>query len=177
MLIQTRLDVSAISLGLLIARLVVGLGIAAHGAQKLFGWFGGHGLEGTAGYLDSLGFRPGRTFATAAAVAEFGGGVLVALGFLGPIGPAVVLAVMLVAMTQHWSNGFFSMNGGIELPLLYATAGVALAFTGPGAYSLDAALGLTGLSTPTVETVVIILAVLGAAGSLAARRSASAASR
>lgn len=177
MLLQTRLDVSAISLGLLIARLVVGLGIAAHGAQKLFGWFGGHGLEGTAGYLDSLGFRPGRTFATAAAVAEFGGGVLVALGFLGPIGPAVVLAVMLVAMTQHWSNGFFSMNGGIELPLLYATAGFALAFTGPGAYSLDAALGLTGLSTPTVETVVIILAVLGAAGSLAARRSASAASR
>jgi putative oxidoreductase len=178
MLVQAEhLDVSAISLGLLVARLVVGLGIAAHGAQKLFGWFGGHGLEGTAGYLDSLGFRPGRTFATAASVGEFGGGILVALGFLGPIGPALLLAIMLVAVMQHWSNGFFTMNGGIELPLLYATAGFALAFTGPGAYSLDAALGLTGLSTPTVETIVVVIAVLGAAASLAVRRPASAPSR
>jgi putative oxidoreductase len=155
----------------------VGLGIATHGSQKLFGWFGGHGLEGAAGYFESIGFRPGRTFATLACVGEFGGGILVALGLLGPIGPALVFSVMLVAMMQQWSHGFFAMNNGIELPLLYATAGFALAFTGPGVYSLDVALGLTGLSTPTIETIVIVLAVLGAAASLAVRRPASAATR
>lgn len=178
MLVQTQhLDVSAISLGLLVARLVVGLGIAAHGAQKLFGWFGGHGLEGTAGYFESIGFRPAHTFAMLAAVGEFGAGILVALGFLGPFGPALLFAVMLVAMNQQWQHGFFAMNNGIELPLLYATAGFALAFTGPGAYSLDVALGLTRLWNPTVETIAIAIAVLGAAASLAVRRPASVASR
>jgi putative oxidoreductase len=178
MLASTQhLDVTAVSTGLLVARLVVGLGIAAHGAQKLFGWFGGYGLEGTAGYIESLGFRPGRVFAAAAAVGEFVGGLLVALGFLGPIGPALVLAVMIVAMMQHWSHGFFAMNDGIELPLLYASAGLALAFTGPGAYSLDAALGLEGLWTPTVEAIAIVVAVIGALSTLAIRRPAAAASR
>src|SRR5205814_7539283 len=83
--------------GLLIARLVFGLLMAAHGAQKLFGWFGGHGLAGTAGFLESLGFRPGRVFATAASLAELAGGLLAALGLLGPIGPALIVSVMIVA--------------------------------------------------------------------------------
>jgi putative oxidoreductase len=163
------LDAASISAGLLIGRLVVGPGLAAHGAQKLFGWFGGHGLDGTAGYFESLGFRPGRLFAALAGFGEFVGGLLVALGFLGPVGPALVFAVMLVAMMQHWQNGFFAMKDGIELPLLYATAGLALAFTGPGLYSLDAVLGL-GESDARVELIAIAIGALGAVSTLALRR-------
>lgn len=164
-----------VSAGLLVGRLVVGLGLAAHGAQKLFGWFGGHGRTGTGGYMESLGFKPGKMFATAAGLGEFCGGVLVALGLFGPLGPGLMVAVMIVAMTQHWSGGFFSMNNGIELPLLYATAGVALAFTGPGAYSLDAALGLRLGAQAWVDALVLGIAVLGALASLAVRRPAPAA--
>ena len=76
--------------GILLARLLIGLGIAAHGAQKLFGWFGGPGLKGMGGYLESLGFHPGRWFAPAAGLAELVGGGLNALGFLGPAGPALL---------------------------------------------------------------------------------------
>ena len=155
-------DAAALSSGLLVGRLVIGLGIAAHGAQKLFGWFGGHGLTGTGGYFESLGFRPGRVFATLAGLGEFVAGMLIVLGLFGPIGPALLLAVMLVAMGQNLKNGFFAMNQGIELPLLYGAAGVALAFTGPGAYSLDAALGLGELSRPDVGAVALIVGILGA---------------
>jgi putative oxidoreductase len=170
-----HVDVGALSAGLLVGRLVVGLGIAAHGSQKLFGWLGGHGLRGTAGYFESVGYRPGRLFATMAALGEFTSGVLVALGFLGPIGPALLLAVMVVAMRQHWRNGFFAMNNGFELPLLYASAAVALAFTGPGLYSLDEALGLGELSDPTVQGIALAVALLGALATLAVRRPTAAA--
>src|SRR5262245_37076915 len=125
--------------GLLLARLVFGLVMAAHGAQKLFGWFGGYGLAGTGGFFASLGFRPGRLFAAADGLSEFSGGLLIALGLLGPVGPALVLSVMIVAaVTVHVKNGLFAQNNGIEVPLLYATAAVALALTGPGAFSIDA---------------------------------------
>src|SRR5713226_2567407 len=138
-----------LSAALLIARLVVGLSISAHGAQKLFGWFGGYGLAGTGGFFEQLGFRPGRLFAALASVTELGAGLLIALGFLGPVGPALLLSVMIVAaVTVHWGKGFFATSNGIELPLLFATVGVALAFTGPGAYSLDALLGLQTLWSP-----------------------------
>jgi putative oxidoreductase len=164
------MDAAGLSGGLLIGRLVVGLGVAAHGAQKLFGWFGGHGLPGTTGYLESLGYRPGRVFATLAGLGEFTSGLLIALGLLGPIGPALLLSVMIVAMSQGYRNGFFAMNNGIELPLLYATAGVALACTGPGAYSLDAALGLGGLTQPRVQVIALVVGVLGGLGTLLMRR-------
>src|SRR5216684_2182209 len=129
--------------GLLLARLVLGLLMAGHGAQKLFGWFGGYGLTGTGGFMETLGFRPGRLFAAAAAGGELASGVLVALGLLGPIGPALMLSVMIVAaITVHWGH-LFAQNNGIEMPLLYAAGAVALALTGSGALSLDALLGLT----------------------------------
>src|SRR6185436_1701992 len=135
--------------GLLIARLIVGLGLAAHGTQKLFGWFGGHGLTGTGGFFESLGFRPGVLFALAAGLGELGGGLLTAAGFLGPVGPALIILVMLVALfTVHWPNGFFASSNGIELPLMYLTAALPLAVVGPGAYSLDGRLGLIGLFDP-----------------------------
>src|SRR6185436_9626822 len=104
--------------GLFIVRVVFGLLMAAHGSQKLFGWFGGYGLSGVAGYFEGLGFRPGRLFALAASLSETLGGLLIALGFLGPIGPAIVLAVMVVAGgSVHWEHGLFAATNGIEVPL------------------------------------------------------------
>ena len=157
--------------GLLVIRLVVGSLMAAHGAQKLFGWFGGHGLAGVAGYFESLGFRPGRPFAVAAGVTEFAGGLLLALGLLGPIGPALVVPVMIVAaMAVHWEHGVFAMTNGIEVPLLYGTIAAALALTGPGAISLDALFGLTPLFAAPVNWAVLALGVLGGIGNLLIRR-------
>ena len=161
--------------GLLIARLTFGLLIAAHGSQKLFGWFGGYGLDGTAGFLESLGFRPGRVFAASAAVSEVAGGVLLALGLLHPIAAALTLAVMIVAaVSVHWRHGLFAMTNGIEVPLLYGAAAVALALTGPGAYSADAALGLTAWWTPAVVWTVLAVAVVGGFANLGLRRTATA---
>src|SRR6185436_10792657 len=101
--------VGVMDAGLLLARLTLGVLMAAHGSQKLFGWFGGYGLEGTGGFFEGLGFHPGRLFAAAAGFSEFAGGLLVALGFLGPIGPALMIAPMLVAsLTVHRGNGFFT---------------------------------------------------------------------
>src|SRR5580765_7074734 len=105
--------------GLLLARLAFGTLMAAHGSQKLFGWFGGYGLDGTGGYFESIGFRPGRFFAAIASISEVGGGVLVALGLLHPVGAALIVAVMVVALSVHWANGLFAMSNGIEVPLLY----------------------------------------------------------
>ncbi|HST07680.1 MAG TPA: DoxX family protein [Gemmatimonadaceae bacterium] len=117
------IDSSLVDSGLLLIRLIFGLVFAAHGTQKLFGWFGGHGLAGTGGWMESMGFRPGKTFAAAAGLGEFVGGLLFALGWLGAVGPALMLAVMLVAsITVHRKNGLFATNNGIELPLLTPSA-------------------------------------------------------
>jgi putative oxidoreductase len=167
----TTLDLATLSGGLLVARLVLGLAMAAHGAQKLFGWFGGHGLAGTAGFMEMLGFRPGRAFALAASTGEVLSGLLVALGLLGPVGPAIMLSVMIVAtVAVHWKNGFFAMQNGIELGTLYATGAVALAFTGPGAYSLDALLGLDGLSATPLTIAAVTAGIAAGLGTLLLRR-------
>jgi putative oxidoreductase len=132
------------TIGLLILRLVVGLALAAHGAQKLLGWFGGYGLTGTGQFLEQLGFRPGRAQAARAGLAEAGGGLLLAAGFLTPLAAAAILAVMIVAAVGvHLQKGFFAQNGGYEYPLVLGAAALAFAFTGPGLLSLDEALGLS----------------------------------
>ena len=160
--------------GLLLARLVLGLLMAAHGAQKLFGWFGGHGLTAVSGMFESLGFRPGRLFAGAAGLAEIGSGLLMALGLLGPGGPALMLAVMIVAaISVHWRNGLFAMSNGIELPLLYAAGAAALTLTGSGAYSVDGVLGLTALWTPAVTWTALATGILGGVVNLGLRRAAA----
>ena len=157
--------------GLFIVRAVTGALMAAHGSQKLFGWFGGYGLDGTGGFFESLGFRPGRLFAAAAAFSESVGGLLIALGFLGPVGPALVLAVMIVAaVSVHWHNGLFATANGIELPLLYGTIAVLLALSGPGAYSLDALFGLIPFWTPELSWGALLVGVVGGVANLAARR-------
>lgn len=160
-----------IGLGLLGLRLGVGLYMAAHGAQKLFGWFGGPGLGGTAGLLEQIGFRPGHVFAMTAAGTEVLSGLLVAMGLLGPIGPALMLSVMIVAIESvHRPYGFFASQNGVELPLLYAAGAFGLALTGFGAFSFDAALGLTGVWTTRLVGLALVIGVLGGAFNLVFRR-------
>ena len=156
-------------LGLFVARLVFGITMSAHGAQKLFGWFGGYGVSGTGQFFESIGFRPGRVLAVAAGLGEVAGGLLVALGLLGPVGPALMLSVMIVASSLHWKNGLFATANGIELPLLYSAAAVALAFTGYGTYSLDGLFGLARVWTPDLIGAVVALGVFGGVGNLVMR--------
>jgi putative oxidoreductase len=159
--------------GLFLLRVVVGVLMAAHGAQKLFGWLGGYGLAGTGGFFEALGFRPGRFFAALAGTSEFVGGLLVALGALGPVGPAMIVAVMIsAAVSVHWSHGLFAATNGIEVPLLYSAVVTALTFIGPGAYSVDALLGISSVWTPGLSVAVLGIGVIGAVGNLMLRRSA-----
>jgi putative oxidoreductase len=131
------------SIGLLLLRLAVGLTLAAHGAQKLFGWFGSPGLEAIGAGMEQLGFVPGRRNAFLAGLAETGGGLLLALGLLTPLAAAIVFAVMVVAgVSAHFQRGFFLMNGDYEYTLILAVSGLSLAFTGPGRLSLDSIVGL-----------------------------------
>ncbi|HEY5094678.1 MAG TPA: DoxX family protein [Candidatus Eremiobacteraceae bacterium] len=161
-----------ISIGLLLARLFLGLGLAAHGAQKLFGWFGGYGLKGTGGFFEgTLGLKPGALFAFMSGMGEFAGGLLVAIGWLGPIGPALVIAVMVVAIvTVHWVHGFFVSSNGIELPLMNIAGALALTFAGFGSYSLDAVAPIYVLGSPQVAWLAILIAVAGALLSLVSRK-------
>jgi putative oxidoreductase len=130
-------------LALLVLRLVVGLGFAAHGAQKLFGAFGGHGIHGTAGFFEQIGLRPGKAHARAAGAAEFLGGLLIALGLVTPFAAAALIAVMTAAvLTVHVRNGFFVTSNGYEYNLMLVAALFALAGIGAGEWSLDNALGL-----------------------------------
>jgi putative oxidoreductase len=161
--------------GLLAARLVLGSLMAAHGAQKLFGWFGGYGIAGTGRYFEQIGFRPGRRYAAAAGVAELVSGVLLIAGLLGPIGPALMLSVMIVAaVSVHWPHGLFAASNGIEVPLLYGTGAAALALTGFGRYSVDAALGYGASSSQAAVWAVLLAAVVGAVVNLSTRRQVAA---
>ena len=159
-------------IGLLLLRVVLGLTMAAHGSQKIFGWFGGYGLAGTGGWMESLGFRPGRVHAAAAGTAEFIGGLLIALGLFTPVGSALLITVMVVAIaTVHAPKGFFVTDGGYEYPLLISTVAAALAFAGPGAYSLDAVDGLQ-LAGWLPGVVAVVAGLVLAGGALATRRPA-----
>ena len=163
-------------LGLLILRFVVGLTLAAHGAQKLLGWFGGYGLDGTGQFMETLGFYPGRRHAALAGLAEAGGGVLLALGLLTPLGAALVASVMLVAtITVHLKKGFFAAGGGYEYNLVLAAAALSVAFSGPGVLSIDALLGYSFAGT-LWGIGAIVVAVVGAMVQLAQRHPSAAAS-
>jgi putative oxidoreductase len=119
--------------------------------------------------MTQLGFRPGRAFAAAASITEFTSGILVAMGFLGPVGPALMLSVMIVAaVSVHWKNGVFAMKNGIELPLLYAATAVGFAMTGFGRYSVDALFGIAfGLP---VAALALVAGAAGAVANLTLRR-------
>src|SRR5919107_1613546 len=126
-----------------IVRLVQGTLMAGHGAQKLFGSFGGPGLEGTSGFMEMLGMRPGRPWAYMAGLSEFGGGVLTTLGLLNPLGPLGVLGAMAMATRKaHWNKPIWVTEGGAELPVLNMAISTALMIREPDAFSLDRVLGL-----------------------------------
>jgi putative oxidoreductase len=142
-------------LGRLLLRLTIGGTFFVHGTQKLFGWFGGYGPDGTGQFFESLGLRPGRRNALAAGCTETGGGVLVALGLATPLAAAGLSAVMITALrTAVWKEGIKPATG--EHEVLLAAAALALTETGPGKPSLDSALGLERRGTGWV------LAALGA---------------
>ena len=168
-------DALTLSAGLLIARVVLGGLMMGHGAQKLFGWFGGHGLRGTAGFFESLGSRPGRLFAGMAAGTEVLSGLLLLLGLFTPVAAALMMSVMIVAAgSVHWKGGVFAATNGIEVPLLYGVGALALGLTGAGLFSLDAALGLGTLWTSGVTLLLLGLGIAGGFINLAARRPAPA---
>jgi putative oxidoreductase len=126
-----------------IVRLAQGSLMAGHGAQKLFGSFGGPGLEGTSGFMEMLGMRPGRPWAYLAGLSEFGGGVLTALGLLNPLGPLGVIGSMSMATRKaHWGKPIWVTEGGAELPLLNIAVSTALMIREPDRYSLDRVLGI-----------------------------------
>jgi putative oxidoreductase len=127
--------------GILFLRIVVGATLFGHGAQKLFGLFGGYGPKGTAGFFGSLGFRRPLVMAVMAGLSETAG-VLLALGFLTPLACLAIATVMVVAVgSVHWRNGFFVTSGGYEYNLILWVVAVAIAMTGPGRFSIDRALG------------------------------------
>jgi putative oxidoreductase len=124
-------------LGLLALRLGAGSVLFAHGSQKLFGWFGGGGLDRTAGAMEQMGFRPGRRAALAAGLGEAGGGTLLALGLATPAAGAAAAGAMAGAVSVHAPAGFFAAAGGFEYPAFLGYAAAALGLSGPGHFSLD----------------------------------------
>lgn len=157
---------------LLLLRGMTGTLMAGHGAQKLFGYGGGPGIEGTAGMMESMGMKPGKPWAALAGVSEFGGGALTALGFLNPLGPLGIIGAMSVATHKvHGTSPIWATEGGPELPVTNSAVAVAIAISGPGRYSLDR---MFGIKLPRwVVVLALILGVLAAYSSLTAQSEAS----
>jgi putative oxidoreductase len=128
------------SFGLLMIRIILGASFAAHGSQKLFGWFGGHGVKGTGGFFESIGIKPGKTMAFLAGLGEFVGGILFAIGLLTPVGAILIAITMIVAIVKvHGPNGWIKQNG-YEYNLLLIIVAIGVALVGPGTYAIDSVL-------------------------------------
>ena len=155
--------------GILVLRVVVGLTLAAHGGQKLFGWWGGPGMKGWTGAMNRMRIRPATPWAWASALAEFLGGIGLALGFLDPLPSFAIAGSMLVAIALvHLPKGFFNGKGGFEFNLTLLAAVAAVALVGPGPISLDAALGIH-LPEPATLIAMTILTALGVGYAVLAR--------
>lgn len=142
-------------LGKLMLRATIGGYFFGHGMQKLTGWFGGHGPDGTGEFFEQVGLRPGRESALLAGAAEAGGGSLLALGLFTPAAASMLTGVMTNAIRHvHWKNGLWNTDGGVELPAVILAALAALADSGPGRYSLDEVLGIR-LRGPVVAAVAM----------------------
>jgi putative oxidoreductase len=151
---------AAVAWGLLLLRLGVGVTFSLHGFQKLFGWFGGGGLGGTAGWFASLGFGDGRAAAVLAGAGEICGGLGLAAGLLTPVSAAAVIGTMTTAAyVNNAAGGFWSVSKGWELNGYLIAVAWALATTGPGPWSLDAALGLDGLSGVVPGLLALVVGV------------------
>jgi putative oxidoreductase len=153
-------------LALLVLRVVVGVLFVGHGAQKLFGMFGGHGLEGTGGFFEHLGLKPGKVHAFNAGAAEFFGGALLAFGLLTPVAAVLLIGTMTVAIaTVHGTKGPWSTDGGYEYNLVLMAVAFALAGVGPGAWSLDNAFGIDWSGTSWAIGALVV-GVIGGVGTM-----------
>jgi putative oxidoreductase len=159
-----------VTAGLLVLRLVLGLTLAAHGAQKLFGWFEGPGLTGFAADLEKLGVRPGRVWAIVSAAVEFGGGLLIAVGLLTPVAALFLVGDLLIAiLTIHLTRGFWNRDGGYEFPLALIGGLLALSLVGPGSASIDRLIRLS-LPEPATWLAIVIVVLLGVIAAAASGR-------
>jgi putative oxidoreductase len=156
--------------GLVLLRVVTGLTLAAHGAQKLFGWFGGHGISGTTGFFHQLGLRPAKPLAILVGLVETFGGLALALGFLTPVAAALLTADMIAAIALvHWTKGFWNYAGGFEYNLILTALALFLGLVGPGAYALDPLLGLN-IQRPEVYLASLLVSLVVTAIILALRQ-------
>jgi putative oxidoreductase len=149
--------------GILLLRLVLGALMAGHALQKLLGWFGGLGIDGTAALFERWGLRPGRLMVVAAGASELLGAVLIATGTLTALGVACVVGTMLVAASTSWPNGLWAVKGGYELPGVYGLLGLGIGLLGPGRYSVDFTTGLVNYAS---HAVVLVAAAAGVVGAL-----------
>jgi putative oxidoreductase len=157
---------------LLLLRLGVGLTFAAHGAQKVFGWWGGPGLAGWRGAMAKMGFRPEGVFAGLSAMIELAGGLFLAVGLLTPLAAAALIAQSVVIIGHvHWTNGFFNGKGGFEFPLVLLVGSAAIVLLGAGAWSLDAAFGFDLAST--ARWALVVVGIVGGLVALAVPRVAA----
>lgn len=150
-----------VDFGLLVLRMVIGLVMAGHGSQKLFGWFGGSGLSGFSGMLHRIGVRPSGLWAWVSALVETLGGVALALGFGTPFAAGLLIANLTTAIiTVHWRNGFWSSNRGFEFPLTLVAGLLAIGLAGPGAYALGLN-AIAGLSPFVLFVATLAPSIVG----------------
>lgn len=169
--VMKREDNAIRDAALLAARVALGASIAANGAQKLFGWFGGAGPDATGKVFDSLGFKPGRTYATLASATEMAAGALIALGAGGPLGAAMLASVMTTAAgSVHAKNGYFASKQGFELNTMYTIAALLIAMDDNGRYSVDEAIGLRNMNVPPLVNVAVFTGGIAAGIAMLARR-------
>ena len=161
---------NGLNVGLLLLRLGLALLLAGHASQKLFGWFRGAGPAGTGAMFEQWGFRPGPAMAILAGLSEAAGATAIALGLLTPGGCAVIIGTMIVAAAPNAPKGLWAHLGGCEVPVVYAGLGAVIAFTGPGQYSLDHAIGLTGFGSVGWGLAAVAVGTIAAVPPLLRRR-------
>ncbi|MEU8075644.1 DoxX family protein [Catellatospora citrea] len=158
------------SAGLLLLRLLLAALLFGHATQKLLGWFRGMGPDGTARIFEGWGFRPGRPMVLLAGACELLAALLLALGLVTPLAAAIVMGTMIVAAWPNVPNGLWAHLGGYEVPFLYGAMALVVALTGPGAWSIDHAVGLDGLAGPAWAAAAAVIAVVAAIPPLLRRR-------
>jgi putative oxidoreductase len=165
---------TTIAWALLIIRVAAGLTLAAHGAQKLLGWFGGPGYSKLERGFGAQGFKPAWLWSALVILGELGGGLSLAFGFLTPLGAAGALGAMAMAIRTHWKNGFFATQGGFEYPLMLLAMSLAVGIAGPGSYSLDAVLKIGLPQAALFGALALAALIVDAIGILITRAAASA---
>jgi putative oxidoreductase len=159
----------AIAWALWIIRVVAGLTLAAHGAQKLLGWFGGPGYAKLERGFGAQGFKPAWLWSSLVILGELGGGLSLAFGFLTPLGAAGALGAMVMAIRTHWTHGFFATQGGFEYPLALLAMSLAIGIAGPGAYSLDSLFRLALPQAALFAALTLAALIVDAIGILITR--------